>query len=136
MPYPGMITTLRACSSSCAAPSTVSCFHSFCSPAARAGCAFPNAPNRTFVNERFMARHMMIERMRPLDPSSAPAVTSSLLSRTNPIATADRHDEQHTEDQRERRDSEKRLLRPGRPRMQGDRDAQPYREREDADVDD
>jgi hypothetical protein len=37
-----------------------------------------------------MARHMMIARMRPLEPSSAPAVMSSLLSRTNPIATADK----------------------------------------------
>ena len=33
---------------------------------------------------------MMMARMRPLDPSSAPAVISSLLSSTNPIATAER----------------------------------------------
>ncbi len=32
---------------------------------------------------------MMIERMRPLEPSSAPAVMRSLLSSTKPIATAD-----------------------------------------------
>src|SRR4051794_41882786 len=36
-----------------------------------------------------MARHMITARMRPLDPSSAPAVISSLLSSTNPIATAE-----------------------------------------------
>ena len=44
----------------------------------------------TLVNERFIARHMMIDRMKPLEPSSAPAVISSLLSSTKPIATADR----------------------------------------------
>src|SRR6266576_2472432 len=90
MPYPGMTTTSRACSSSWSAPSTVSCFQAFCSPSAFACCTVPNAPNRTLVNDRFIARHMMIERMRPLEPSSAPAVTSSLLLSTNPIATADR----------------------------------------------
>src|SRR5947199_251387 len=90
MPYPGMTTTRLACSSSCAAPSTVSCFQAFCSPVATVFWTVPNAPNRTLVNERFMARHMMIERIRPLDPSSAPAVTSSLLPSTNPIATAER----------------------------------------------
>ncbi len=37
-----------------------------------------------------MAVHMMMERMRPLEPSSAPAVMSSLLSSTKPIATAER----------------------------------------------
>ena len=41
------------------------------------------------MNERFIARHMMIERIRPDDPSSAPAMMSSLFCSTNPIATAD-----------------------------------------------
>ena len=53
-------------------------------------CTWPNAPNSTLVNERFIARHMMIDRIKPLEPSSAPAVISSLLSSTKPIATADR----------------------------------------------
>ncbi len=57
---------------------------------AAAFCTVPNAPNSTLVNDRFMARHMMIERIRPLEPSSAPAVTSSLLSSTKPMATAER----------------------------------------------
>ena len=62
---------------------------------------------------------MMIERMKPDDPSSAPAMISSLLSSTNPIAAADksrvriqqrdhgrhvraadRNNQQHAEDQR------------------------------------
>ena len=37
-----------------------------------------------------MALHMMIDRIKPDEPSNAPAVTSSLLSSTKPIATADR----------------------------------------------
>ena len=41
------------------------------------------------MNERFIARHMMIDRIRPDEPSSAPAVMSSLFSSTKPIATAD-----------------------------------------------
>ncbi len=89
MPYPGITTTSRACSSSCAAPSTVSSFQAFCSPIAFTFCTVPNAPNSTLVNERFIARHMMMERIRPLEPSSAPAVTRSLLLSTKPIATAE-----------------------------------------------
>ena len=53
-------------------------------------CTWPKPPNSTFVNERFIARHMMIDRIRPLAPSSAPATTSRRLSSTKPIATADK----------------------------------------------
>ena len=53
-------------------------------------CNCPNAPNSTLVNDRFMALHMMIERMKPDDPSSAPAMISSLLSSANPMAQAER----------------------------------------------
>ncbi len=84
-----MITTRLACSSSWAAPSTVSCFHAFCSPTVVVFCTVPNAPNNTLVNDRFIARHMMIDRIKPLEPSSAPAVTSSLLLSTKPMATAE-----------------------------------------------
>ncbi len=41
------------------------------------------------MNDRFIARHMITDRMKPDDPSSAPAVMSSLFSSTKPIATAD-----------------------------------------------
>jgi hypothetical protein len=41
------------------------------------------------AKDRFIALHMMIARMSPLDPSSAPAVMSSLLSSAKPIATAE-----------------------------------------------
>ncbi len=37
-----------------------------------------------------MARHIMMERMNPDDPSSAPATISSLLFSTNPMALADK----------------------------------------------
>ena len=50
----------------------------------------PNAPKSTFEKERFMARHMMTERMKPEEPSRAPATIRSLLSRTNPMALAER----------------------------------------------
>ena len=84
------MTTSWACSIAWAAPSAFSCFTAFCSPPAAFACTWPNAPNSTFANERFMARHMMIDRIRPDDPSRAPAITSSLLSSTNPMATAER----------------------------------------------
>ena len=41
------------------------------------------------MNDRFIARHMITDRMKPDDPSSAPAVMSSLFCSTNPIATAE-----------------------------------------------
>src|SRR5437867_6679616 len=59
-------------------------------PAAAEVCTCPKAPNRTFVNERFIAFDMITERMNPEEPSSAPAMMSSLLSSTNPIAAAER----------------------------------------------
>ncbi len=42
------------------------------------------------MNERFIALHITIDRIRPEAPSSAPAVMSSLFSMTKPIATAAR----------------------------------------------
>ena len=62
----------------------------FASPPAAPACTWPNAPNSTFVNDRFIARHMITDRMKPDDPSSAPAVMSTLFSSTKPMATADR----------------------------------------------
>ena len=37
-----------------------------------------------------MALHMMMERIRPEEPSSAPAMTSMLLPSTKPMAQAER----------------------------------------------
>ena len=48
-----------------------------CGPIARpaapaaAACSCPNAPNSTFVNDRFIALDMLTERMKPEAPSSA-----------------------------------------------------------------
>ena len=67
---------LRTARCSCAAPSVA--------------LTCPKAPNSTLVKERFIARHMITDRMKPEEPSSAPAMISSLLSSTNPIAAADR----------------------------------------------
>ncbi len=46
-----------------ASPTCTAC----CSPSAFACCTWPKAPNSTLVNERFIALHMMMERIRPLD---------------------------------------------------------------------
>ncbi len=48
--------------------------------------AAPNAPNNTLVNERFMALHMITERMKPDDAFSAPAMMSRRFSKAKPIA--------------------------------------------------
>ena len=85
-----MKTTVFAFSRRCITSSGVADFAVRCSTAPATACTWPNAPNSTLVNERFIARHMMIDRIRPDEPSSAPAVMSSLFSSTNPIATADR----------------------------------------------
>ena len=50
----------------------------------------PNPPKRTLVMERFMALHMRTERMKPEKPSSVPAMMSTLLPRTKPVAAAAR----------------------------------------------
>ena len=82
---------LVACSMIWAALCGVSALYSPCSAPSGAACGTdPKAPNRTFKYDRFIALHMMIERIKPLDPSSAPAVMSRLFSSTNPIATAAR----------------------------------------------
>src|SRR2546428_8700412 len=84
----------------------------FRSPMAAVFRTVPNAPNSTFENDRFIARHMMIERIRPLDPSSAPAVTRSFESSTKPIATEAPGDrsEEHTSELQSRSDLVCRLL--------------------------
>ncbi len=49
-----------------------------------------SAPKSTLVKERFMALHMMTERMKPEAPSSAPATTSTLLLSTKPRSAAEK----------------------------------------------
>jgi hypothetical protein len=46
----------------------------------------PKAPKSTFVIERFIARHIRIERIRPENPSSVPAMIRTLLERAKPVA--------------------------------------------------
>ena len=57
--------------------------------AAAEACTWPKAPNITLVNDRFMALHMITERMKPDEPSSAPATTSTLLLSTKPSSAAE-----------------------------------------------
>jgi hypothetical protein len=82
----------------------------------------PKPPKTTFKIERFMARHMMIERIVPLAPTSAPVTIKRSLASTKPAAAAaqpgvaveqrhhdghvgaaDRHHEVHAEERGERR---------------------------------
>src|SRR5881394_2688566 len=80
MPYPGTMTTLFAAARIAAASSAVALRTGLASVVpATAACSCPNAPNRTFENERFIAFDMFMERMNPDAPSSAPATISNLL---------------------------------------------------------
>ena len=90
MPYPGTTTTLFAAERIAAASSGVALRTGFAScPAAADACTCPNAPNKTFVKDRFIAFDMITERMNPDDPSSAPAIIRSFEFSTNLIAAAD-----------------------------------------------
>ena len=85
------MTTVRAASMIWAASSAVALLAVRCSgPALLAACTWPNAPKSTLANDRFIARHMMIERIRPDEPSSVPAAIKRLFFKTKPIATAER----------------------------------------------
>ncbi len=74
------------------ASSTVYALTSLAGPVAESAFLMicPTPPNSTLANERFIALHIRIDRMRPDEPSSAPAMMSSLLLSTKPIAAADR----------------------------------------------
>ena len=50
--------------------------------------ALPKPPNSTFVNARFIAFDMRIERMKPAAPSSAPQMMRTLLPIAKPVALA------------------------------------------------
>ena len=61
-------------------------------PATAAGWTWPKAPKRTLPKERFMAFDMMTDRMKPEEPSSAPArIRSCCQPRSpSPLRTARR----------------------------------------------
>ena len=90
MPYPGTMTTSREFLRMSPASSYDAVRMdpiSPCSPVASSIC--PKAPNSTLLNERFMARHMTMARMRPDMPSSAPATISRLFESTKPSSAAE-----------------------------------------------
>jgi len=82
--------TERAESRICAASSALALctVRSSCAPPALVW-TWPKAPNSTLVNDRFIARHMTTERMKPEEPSSEPAMISKRLPRANPMAAAE-----------------------------------------------
>ena len=53
---------------------------------ADAAVSLPNAPNSTFVNERFIALLIRIDRMKPDAPSSEPLMMRMTLPIANPVA--------------------------------------------------
>ena len=48
----------------------------------------PKPPNTTFQMERFIARHMIAERMAPDEPTSAPVTMSRSFDSMKPAAAA------------------------------------------------
>ncbi len=91
IPYPGAMITSRALRRISAASSGAAERTSPSSEASPASAvwSFPNAPNRTLRNDRFMARHMITESRNPEEPSRAPAMIRILEFSTNPMAAAD-----------------------------------------------
>jgi len=89
MPYPGTKTTDREVPRISAASSIETCRIGFF-PSSSAGfsCTLPKAPKSTLVIERFIARHIRMERMNPEDPSKEPVMIWILLSSMNPIAAS------------------------------------------------
>src|SRR5688572_29899740 len=55
-------------------------------PTAAAAVGEPNAPNKTFANDRFIARLINNESRKPDAPSSAPDTMSTLFEMANPVA--------------------------------------------------
>jgi hypothetical protein len=48
----------------------------------------PKPPAITLMNERFIARHMMYDRIAPLEPTSAPVTISRSFESMKPVAAA------------------------------------------------
>ena len=85
MPYPGTMMTLLAFERSAARLAASISVTSPCEPCALgAGVApdsVPKPPKTTFQMERFMASHMMMLRIAPEEPTSAPVMMSALFCR-------------------------------------------------------
>src|SRR5262245_66461271 len=85
-----MITFLADFSVDASVGASISCT----SPAGAAGFfadgggVAPKPPKMTFQIERFIARHMMYERIAPLEPTSAPVTISRSLCSMKPAAAA------------------------------------------------
>src|ERR1035438_5816606 len=83
------MTTVSALDKRKAASSALPVLTGFFSPSAAASLVSPPKPPRiTLKNERFIALHMMYDRIAPDDPTSDPAMISIGLSRENPIPAA------------------------------------------------
>ncbi len=59
-----------------------------CPPAAASAGAPPNPPKITLKNERFIALHMMYDRIAPEEPTKEPAIINMELLSEKPIPAA------------------------------------------------
>src|SRR3546814_17071547 len=74
-----------------AASSALPGFHGRCSfepPAPAAASSPPNPPAITLMKLRFIARHMMYDRIAPDEPTSAPVMIIAVLPSVEPIDAA------------------------------------------------
>src|SRR6185436_16620934 len=73
-----------------AASSADPCLTGFASAAAPAGAAVspPKPPRITLMNDRFIPRHMMYDRIAPDEPTSAPVMISAILPSVKPMPAA------------------------------------------------
>src|SRR5215471_3541096 len=92
-----MITTLSACVRMSATSCEVALFTALASPAAAAACTWPNAPNSTLVNDRFIALHMITDRMKRDEPRVGRPVV--VVDEGQVAARGDRGGEQQQVDQ-------------------------------------
>ena len=59
-----------------------------CASAAAAPSAAPNPPRMTLKKDRFIALHMMYDRIAPDEPTRLPAMISMVLLSENPMPAA------------------------------------------------
>src|SRR5690606_26164471 len=88
MPYPGVMMTEDASTSSLAVSDAVISRYSPSSVEPDEAVTEPNPPAMTDRNDRFIALHITRDRYAPEEPTSAPVMMSRLLLSRKPAAAA------------------------------------------------
>src|ERR1041384_2625769 len=85
-----MITDFDALSRAASETASISCTSpaGVAGPAAFLGGAARSPPKITFQIDRFIARHMMYDRIAPLEPTSAPVMIKRSFCSMKPAAAA------------------------------------------------